>query len=155
MPFDLDRKLPDDIFSSILTYCRSGNERFAHKQYTQAIEEFQRAITAIPPPQEIWHVHTWLTVALAECYFLTSDYFTAKIFFSKVYSLQDPETISPLVHLRLALCYYKLDQIKEANPLLKKSGVPYGIDQLEDPFYWEILNDISIRDDSLPFNTLA
>lgn len=154
-PFNLDKQLPKEIFESIITFCKKGNEHFSNSQYKEAGQEFVLAMQLIPAPQEIWHASIWLTVAIGECHFLNADYANALIHFLKIKEMSNSETLSPLVHLRLAQCFYKLGQIPKAEPELRKSGVPYDVSELDHTMYWDIIKGISIRDDSLPFNTLA
>lgn len=155
MPFDLDKQLPKEIFDRIISFCTTGDVLFGQDQFDKAISQYEQALSLIPAPKEIWHAYTWLLLAVAETYFLKSDYQRAQNFYLKINENQDPEKIDPLIHLRLAQCHFKLGKISEAERDLKKSTVPYDLSELESPIYWDIIRGISIRDDSLPFNTLA
>ena len=155
MPFNLDKQLPKETFDKIISYCVAGDLYLEKKQHDQALENYTNALSVIPSPKEIWHAYIWLLWALAETHFLKTDFQNAQSFYQRINETTDPEKIDPLIHLRLAQCHFKLGKINEADRDLKKSLVPYDLSELENPIYWEIIRGVSIRDDSLPFNTLA
>jgi tetratricopeptide (TPR) repeat protein len=142
------KEIQTALYQTIRNLCDEGDASFAKNEFDNAINAYSKALTLIPVPLNQWNATVWLYVALAESYFQNSNYQSALENYLKIREIQHPKKSNPLVHLQLALCYYKTGNRVQTEAELNEALVPYGIEELDEPVYWKLIKGVTIRDGS-------
>ncbi len=138
-------EIPEEGYNKILKFCASGDDFAGRREYTAAIDEYNKAWSLIPEPKDHWHASTWVLAALIDAYFLAgrNDYALDAL----QYVMTCPDAIgNPFLHLRFGEVLFELgEKDAAANELIRAYAIEgEQIFAAEDPKYFEFLKTKAI-----------
>lgn len=132
----MNAELPDDIHAEVERLGSTGNDLANDGNYLEAVKHFERAVSLLPAPVEMWTAATWLFTAIGDSYYLAGDLDRALVALNR--ALLCPEALdNPFVWLRLGQVHYDLGDLRPADDCLASAYMLGGneIFDSEDPKY--------------------
>lgn len=152
----IKHKLEENIYKQIVLLSNQGNALFNGEKYTEAILKFEKALSLVSEPKNVYEATTWLLTSIGDSYFFMEDYNNAiRIFYDALNTSFGLE--KGFIYLRLGQSLYELDLFQDAKKNLFKAYMLNGslifatierkyieilIDNMKNPLHF-FINDIN------------
>lgn len=110
-------RLDPEIYKLIKEYCAQGDELAVRRNYSSAIDQYNKAWIIIPEPKDEWEASSRVLAAIADACYLSRYYVSARD--ALAYAMTCPGAFgTPLLHLRYGqVLHYFGDFDRAANEL--------------------------------------
>lgn len=123
-------ELRDDIYDSVTSYSKAGDDFAAQGKYAEALAQYWSAWDLLPEPKTDWDAATWILAAIGDANFLAGDFVAGRDNLST--AMHCPEAIgNPFLHLRLGQCQFELGNLDRAADELARAYMGAGADLFE------------------------
>lgn len=136
MPDEMD----DALHARITAHTDLGNRLFEGESYSEALDEYWKALALIPEPVTDWEAGMWVYAAIGDCHFYMDDYENAHQAFARAVAC--PGGLGNwFIHLRLGEAQFELGNMDRAADELARAFMGEGEQAFaaEDPKYLAFL----------------
>lgn len=133
-------RIPEHDHLEIKELCAEGDVLAEMGEFSDAYNNYMRALELVPEPKEQFQATTWILAALADLYFKAKDFKqAANVLFDAMHCAQ--AVGNPFLHLRLGQVQYELGEYVRAADELSRAYMGAGkeIFKAEEPKYFEFL----------------
>ena len=123
-------ELRDDIYNTITTLTKQGEDEFDAENYDEALKLYNQALDCLPLPKEEWEATVWIYAAIGDVYFMKKNYEEALYYFHKLV-VELNEIDNPFIFLRIGECYYEMGEKALAKDYLIRA-MALGGDEIFD-----------------------
>lgn len=112
--------LAPDLATKVRRLCYRGYQYYDEGDFQLALRTFYQAWLALPKPQTQWREAGWVLTAIGDAYFRIGKHQQACEALTS--AMRCPgATRSPFAHLRLGQALYELEQLAQAQDVLRKA----------------------------------
>ena len=137
-----DCELSDEVYDCITILCEEGDEFVEDDDIVEGIKKYKEALNLVPDLKYEYEASTWIYTAIGDAYYLSENNQESLNYFQQ--ALKSPNgIINPFILFRLGQCYYKLNDITNAQEYLLRAYLINGEEVFsEEPMYLDIVKKV-------------